>query len=378
MPKKNPKRIGLAIIGGGRVGLFRGEVAARHPQVDFIGLAELKPDRRKEVAEKIRADFATDDYEKLLARPEVTAAIIATDEHLHVAPILAAVERKLPLLVEKPLATGLADSERVLAAIQKSGVDAVVGYTQRFRRRWLVAKEKVRTGQLGEVTLVTSRAFMNRLVALDNYNRTDDPSGISPMVISGTHALDVVMWMMEAKRPVEVYARSVDKALGPLCGGIDATAGVITFEDGSLYHAAISWALPKVWPGAVYSLEVGIVGTEGVLTIDDTHRDIVLATTIAQGEGYSPDSGRKVDFLGSYPPGDMALGELRGPMREETEQWLNRLAVGVTTQHATAAEAHNRLMLTKAFDLSASLKRSVPLPITAKDEKPRMGARAAV
>ncbi|HKC33628.1 MAG TPA: Gfo/Idh/MocA family oxidoreductase, partial [Xanthobacteraceae bacterium] len=140
MPKKNPNRIGLAIIGAGRVGLFRGEVAARHPQVDFIGLAEIKPDRAKFVGEKIRADFVTDDYEKLLGRPEVTAAIIATDEHLHVAPILAAVERKLPLLIEKPLATGLADSERVLAAIRKSGVDAVVGYTQRFRRRWLVAK----------------------------------------------------------------------------------------------------------------------------------------------------------------------------------------------------------------------------------------------
>src|SRR5258706_1221919 len=120
MPKKNPKRIGLAIIGGGRVGLFRGEVAARHPQVDFIGLAELKPDRRKEVAEKIRADFATDDYEKLLARPEVNAAIIATDEHLHVAPILASGERKLPLLVKKPLATELADSKRVLAPITET------------------------------------------------------------------------------------------------------------------------------------------------------------------------------------------------------------------------------------------------------------------
>ncbi|HMH19674.1 MAG TPA: Gfo/Idh/MocA family oxidoreductase [Burkholderiales bacterium] len=364
MPKKNPRRIGLAIIGGGRVGLFRGEVAARK---QFL----------VEVGDKIRADFVTDDYEKLLARPEVTAAIIATDEHLHVAPILAAVERKLPLLIEKPLATGLADSERVLAAIRKAGVDAVVGYTQRFRRRWLVAKEKVRTGQLGDVTLVTSRAFMNRLVALDNYERTDDPSQISPMVISGTHALDIVMWMMEAKRPVEVYARSVDKVLGPLCKGIDATAGVISFEDGSLYHASISWALPKVWPGAVYSLDVGIVGTEGVLTIDDTHRDIVLATESAQGEGYAPDTGRRVDFLGSYPPGDMALGELRGPMREETEQWLNRLAVGVPTQHATAAEAHNRLMLTKAFDLSARLKRAVPLPIVAEDERPRAGLRAA-
>jgi predicted dehydrogenase len=362
--RKNAKRIGLAIVGAGRVGLLRGEVAARHPMVDFIGLADLKEDRLELVQKKTRADFATTDFEELLKRPEITAAIISTDEHLHVEPILAAAERGLSLLIEKPLATELADSQRVLDFITRKKIDAVVGYTQRFRRRWLAAKEKVRTGSLGDVTLVTSRAFMNRLVALDNYKRTSDPSKISPMVISGTHALDIVMWLMEAKKPVELYARSVDKALGPLCKGIDATAGTIIFEDGSLYHAAISWALPIVWPGAVYSLEVGINGTEGVLTIDDTHRDIVLATTRFQGEGYAPDAQRRVDFLGSYPPGDMALGELRGPMREETEQWLNRVSMDLPTQHATAAEAHNRLMLTKAFDLSARRKKPVPLPIT--------------
>jgi len=362
--RKAPKRIGLAIVGAGRVGLFRGEVAARHPMVDFIGIADLKEDRLELVQGKTQADFATTDFRELLKRPEITAAIISTDEHLHVEPILAACERGLSILIEKPLATELADSQKVLDFITRKKIDAVVGYTQRFRRRWLAAKEKVRTGSLGDVTLVSSRAFMNRLVALDNYKRTSDPSKISPMVISGTHALDIVMWMMEAKKPVEIYARSVDKALGPLCKGIDATAGTIIFEDGSLYHACISWALPIVWPGAVYSLEVGITGTEGVLTIDDTHRDIVLATSRSQSEGYNPDSQRKVDFLGSYPPGDMALGELRGPMREETEQWLNRVSLGLTTQHATAAEAHNRLMLTKAFDLSARRKKPVQLPIT--------------
>src|ERR1700694_1453122 len=242
MARKNPKRIGLAIVGAGRVGLFRGEVAARHPQVDFIGLADVKPDRLKLVGDKVKADFVTADFRELLARPEVTAAIIATDEHLHVAPVLAAVERGLPLLIEKPLATDLVQSAMVLEHIEKAKIDAVVVYTQRFRRKWLSAKEKVRTGALGDVTLVTSRAFMNRLVAIDNYKRTSDPSKISPMVISGTHALDVVMWMMEAKRPVEIYARSVDKALGPICKGIDATAGMITFADGSLYHSSISWA----------------------------------------------------------------------------------------------------------------------------------------
>jgi len=365
--RKQPKRIGLAIIGAGRVGLFRGEVAARHPMVDFIGVADLKQDRARLVGDQCKADFVTTDFQALLKRPEVTAAIIATDEHLHVEPILAAVERGCSLMIEKPLATELADSARVLKAIQAAKVDAVVGYTQRFRRKWLSAKEKVRTGALGDVSLVTSRAFMNRLVALDNYKRTKNPSKISPMVISGTHALDVVMWMMEAKKPVEIYARSVDKALGPLGKGIDATAGMVMFADGTVHHLNISWALPVTWPAAVYSLEVGIVGTTGVLTIDDTHRDIVLAVSKAQSEGYNPDATRLVDFMGSYPPGDMALGELRGPMADETVSWLTRVALGLPTPAATVEEAHRNLMLTKALDLSAKRKQAVKLPLEADE-----------
>ena len=147
--KKSAKGIGLAIIGGGRVGLFRGEVAARHPAVEWIGLAEKNPNRAGEVGPKISADFVTQSHVELLKRPEVTCAIIATDEHLHVDPIMVAVERGIPLLIEKPLATNLAESARVLKAIKDAKVDAVVGYTQRFRRRWLAAKEKCRTGALG-------------------------------------------------------------------------------------------------------------------------------------------------------------------------------------------------------------------------------------
>lgn len=106
-----------------------------------------------------------------------------------------------------------------------------------------------------------------------------------------------------------------------------------------------------------------------LLMIDDTHRDRLLATDKTQNEGYLPDSSRHVDFLTSYPVGDMALGELRGPMREETNSWLNRVSLGVTTQHATAREGHDRLMLTKAIDLSARLKRPVKLPISPDDVK---------
>src|SRR4029077_3031459 len=124
------------------------------------------------------------------------------------------------------------------------------------------------------------------------------------------------------------------------------------------------------------SLEVGINGTHGVLTIDDTHRDMVLAVSAPQSEGYAPDQSRLVDFLGSYPPGDRALGELRGPMREETDSFLSRVSLGLPTQAATAAEAHDRLMLTKALDLSAKRKARVKLPLDPEAEDARSAGRA--
>ena len=211
-------------------------------------------------------------------------------------PILAAAERGIPLLIEKPLATDLAQSAKVLKIIKDAGIDAVVGYTQRFRRNGSPARRRFAPGARRRHARDLAR-FMNRLVPIDNYKRTDDPSTISPMVISGTHALDMCTWYLEAKTPVECYARSIDKVLGPLYQGIDATAGMIMMSDGTIYHLNISWALPVTWPGAVYSLEVGITGTEGALTIHDTHRDMVLAVSASR----SPRLRAGPDAAGRFP-----------------------------------------------------------------------------
>jgi hypothetical protein len=63
----------------------------------------------------------------------------------------------------------------------------------------------------------------------------------------------------------------------------------------------------------------------------------------------------------------MALGELRGPMAEETVSWLNRVSLGVPTAAATVQEAHRNLMRTKALDLSAKRKAPVKLPLSDED-----------
>ena len=367
MSDSKSKEIGLAIIGSGTIGRIRAMIAKDHPGVGWIGLCDIKEDVGQQLMEDSGADYFTGDYEELLRRPEVNAAIIATDENFHVGPTLAAIERGHALFIEKPLATDAEESLVVLKAIEASGVDAVVGYTQRFRRRFLAVKQKLVTGQIGDVTAVVARAFMNRMVPIATTRRTSNRENLTPMVVSGTHTVDMCMWLMEGKTPVSVYAQSSDKALRDI-GTKDATFGIFTMDDGAIWSMNISWALPIVWPGAVYGLEIGIVGTKGVIDIEDTHRDMVIASELPQGAGYNPEGfepefERHVDFMTSYPPGDMYDGQLWGPMREETNSWYARVGSGMKTHHATAADGHRNLMLTMAMDLSAERGEPVALPI---------------
>jgi myo-inositol 2-dehydrogenase / D-chiro-inositol 1-dehydrogenase len=368
---KKRKEIGLAVIGCGTIGRIRAKLARDYPAVQWLGLCDIKEDLGRKLAEDAKADFFTTDYRELLKRPEVNAAVIATDENFHTGPTLAAVEKGYDLFIEKPLATDVKESLSILKAIQESGVDAVVGYTNRFRRRFLAVKERIQTGQIGDLVAVATRAFMNRMVPIATCRRTDRRENLTPMVVSGTHSLDMSMWLMEGRKPVSVYAQSTAKVLAEW-GTKDATFGVFTMDDGSLYSMNISWALPVVWPGAVYGLEIGIVGTKGVIDIEDTHRDLVLATETVQGAGYQPDGyhpgfDRHVDFLTSYPPGDLHLNQIWGPIREETNAWLARLCTGLATPHATAADGHRNLVLTMAMDLSA--KRGVPLALPLDPEE---------
>lgn len=359
--------VGLAVIGCGTVGRIRAKLAREYPGIGWLGLCDIDELTLKNLATDTDADFATTDVAELLARPEVGAVIVATDEQVHVDPIMASVELGVPMFIEKPLATDPKDSARVLAAIDAAGVDAVVGYTQRFRRRFQTVKQRLRDGQIGDVTTVVTRAFMNRMVPEATLRKVSDPKGLTPMVVSGTHSLDMSMWLMEGRKPVEVYARSTDRTLGAI-GTKDGTSGIFTMDDGVVFSMNINWALPTVWPGAVYGLEVGIVGTQGVIDIEDTHRDVILASEIGQPAGYNsrgfePPAPRHVDFVGSYPPGDVSDGMLWGPMREETTTWYARVCRGVQTPHATAADGHHNLLNTMAMDLSARTGKPVPLPV---------------
>lgn len=359
------KEIGLAIIGCGTIGRIRAILARDYPGISWIGLCDINEEIGNKLMKDSKANFFTTNFNELLKRTEVNAVIIATDENHHFRPIMSSLEYNHSLFIEKPLATDLTESRDVLNKINSTKVDAVLGYTQRFRRRFLAIKQKLVDQKIGHVTSVVTRAFMNSMVPIATVRRTNERKNLTPMVVSGTHSLDMSLWLMEGKYPRSVFAQSVDKRLQSH-GTKDATFGIFTMNDDTIFSMNISWALPTVWPGSVYGLEIGIVGTEGVIDVEDTHRDLVLASEKPQGHGYNPSGYipsdiRHVDFLTSYPPGDMYNDQLWGPMREETNSWFQRLYVGTETPHATAIDGHKNLVMTMAMDASSKINNKIEI-----------------
>jgi myo-inositol 2-dehydrogenase/D-chiro-inositol 1-dehydrogenase len=363
--KHKRSEIGLAVVGCGTIGRIRAIMARDYPGIGWLGLCDINQELGEKLKVDSNADFYTTNYNDLLKRREVTAVIIATDENHHFGPTMAAINANASLFIEKPLATDLVESRTVLNAIQEAKVDAVLGYTQRFRRRFLSVKQKLQDNEIGDVTSVVTRAFMNSMVPIATVRRTNERKNLTPMVVSGTHSLDMSLWLMEGKIPKTIYAQSVDKKLQSH-GTKDATFGIFTMTDDTIFSMNISWGLPTVWPGSVYGLEVGIVGTEGVIDIEDTHRDVVLASNKPQGAGYSPSGfnpgvDRHVDFLTSYPPGDIYNNQLWGPMREETNSWFQRLYIGTETPHASAFDGHRNLVLSMAMDASSKIQQKIEI-----------------
>ncbi|MEK9797152.1 MAG: Gfo/Idh/MocA family oxidoreductase, partial [Alphaproteobacteria bacterium] len=72
------KQLGLAIVGCGVVGRMRGALAAEYPGIGWIGLSDMNEEVGRKLKDDIGADFFTNDYRELIARPEVDAVIIAT------------------------------------------------------------------------------------------------------------------------------------------------------------------------------------------------------------------------------------------------------------------------------------------------------------
>ena len=355
------ERVGLAVIGSGRIGTLRARLAAGHPSVEFIAVSDLEAGRARTLAEKVGAQFHSDDNDAVIERPEVNAVIVSTSEGEHVRPILKAIELGKRVLVEKPLALTLADADAVLQAIAKTGADVRVGYSRRYKERYLIAKEQIVQGRVGELVGGAARLFNSRSQALAVLKRNPHAT---PIVDALTYYVDLMNWLFEGKRLAEVYARGQMGVLKRAGHDIaDVSYAILTYADGTVVNLGVSYALPEKYPALGHAARVEVLGTEGVMILDDDHTDQLMYSEKGIPHVYLPDHNVNMVFLQSGTPGDWALGELWGPIANETRAWLDYLAMGKPCSLALPQEARANLEATLAIEHSAATGRAVTLPL---------------
>lgn len=131
------------------------------------------------------------DYRELLAREEIDILSVCTPDDRHAAIVIAAAERGVPaILCEKPLATTLADADRMIAAIERHGTVVAVEHTRRWDPFFHRAKEIIDAGMIGPVRTIVSTLHGERAMMFRN----------------GTHAIDLMCYYAGAA-PTHVFAR---------------------------------------------------------------------------------------------------------------------------------------------------------------------------
>ncbi|MGZ8198618.1 MAG: Gfo/Idh/MocA family protein [Burkholderiales bacterium] len=353
--------MGLAVVGSGRIGSLRAQLAAAHPAVRFIAVSDQQRENAKKLAEKVGAQLYSADNNEIIEHPEVNAVVVSTSEGEHVEPLVRAIELGKRVLVEKPIALTLADADRVINAIEKSGADVRVGYSRRYKDRYLIAKEQIEKGRVGKTIGGAARVFNSRSQALAMLKRNPHAT---PVVDALTYYVDLMNWLFQGKRLQEVYARGQMGVLAAAGHDVtDVSYAILTYEDGSVANLGVSYALPEKYPALGHAARVEVLGTEGVMILDDDHTDQLMYTEKGIPHVYLPGHEVNMVFLQSGTPGDWALGEFWGPIANETRAWLDYLCMGRPCVLATPREARATLEATLAIEHSIETRRPVTLPL---------------
>src|SRR5262245_50260318 len=353
--------IGVAVVGAGRIGTLRARLAAKHPSVRFLAVSDRDPVRARALAEAAGADLFSDDNDEVINHPEVTAVIVSTPEQQHTQPVLKALERGLPVLVEKPIGFSLRDADRILTTLHATKGELRVGYSRRYKECFLRAKEQMLHGRLGKVVGGTARVYNSRAQAFSILNRDRHATPVLDVL---TYYVDLICWFLDGNRPVEVVARGqhgIFRNAG--YGAHDVTWAIVTFADGAVINLGVSYALPARYPTLGQSDRVELLGTEGTMIIDDDRMDHLLFSEKGVPHAYVPDHAVNMAFLGSNTAGDWAVGDFWGPLGNETRAWLDHLATGAPTIHTTPEQARVNLETTIAIERAVASSHAVRLPL---------------
>ena len=260
------KKIRFGILGSGFMGRTHAEAVRRLPQAELIGIAGGS--RAPALAERQGVAHVSDPA-ALVARPDIDAIVVATPHHLHVEETLAALAQGKHVLVEKPLATSVADCDRMIAAAAQNGRTLAVGYQQRFRINNAKAGVLIRAGAIGRpITVQVSMPMYAGAIKAGGFGGNwawwNDPASVGHLINSAPHAIDLLRWFTGGE---VITVSAFSRTFLPDLTVEDTTVGLLEFSTGAICSMFSSRALPAPsFPGEDFRFR--ITGTTGLLDLD--------------------------------------------------------------------------------------------------------------
>jgi predicted dehydrogenase len=251
----SPGRVRWGVLGAARIALHKVIPALQRSQrCQVVAIASRDLAKARGAAAALGIPRAYGSYEELLADREVEAVYNPLPNHLHVPWTLRAMEAGKHVLCEKPIALGAAEAAALLAARDRTGTLVQEAFMVRTHPQWLAARERVRSGRLGELRAVHS--------AFSYFN--DDPADVRNVASYGGGALmDVGCYPVTVSRflfgeePRRVAAL-VER--DPRFGTDRLTSGLMEFSSG---HSAFTCSTQLV----PYQ-RVQVFGTRGRLEVE--------------------------------------------------------------------------------------------------------------
>src|SRR6185437_10189543 len=343
------KQIGVGIVGTGWCGAIRARTCAEHPLVGSLHLAEVRPERLAEVAAATHAASAVTDYRDLLRRDEIDAVYVsATPETTHFPIARDFLAAGKHVFLEKPIALELEEADELVALAREKKLKFTIGYSQRFNPKFAYVRQSIRNGTIGRPV----SALVSRHITRNLGKKISGRIRLSPAAMESTHDLDFVFWCLEPAKPVRVYSQQNFGVMRESTGApvADTQWIMVTMDSGLSLVVGGGWTLPPGYPN-FSTTWIEMVGTDGALLVDDSHRDVVL-NTMAKG----------MQLPMSTMPGEFVEHTYAGPMAAETVHFLEAVALDrpvlVTPEHARMV-----MEVYIAADMSAETHQPVTLPL---------------
>ena len=128
----------------------------RHRKAELVAFADINRSQRDLAAQRAPRALAFSDYEQLLEKCDLDAVMICAPNLLHADMTIAALKNGVNVYLEKPLATRLDDARLVMRAWQSNRAVGVMGFNFRFNPLYQAVRERVTSGELGELLIVRS------------------------------------------------------------------------------------------------------------------------------------------------------------------------------------------------------------------------------